>query len=949
MTDQDFSVKGNIDLSVTGSDVATKSLVSISTAASDAKSNVAAIGIPVEIIKDQAKEASNSLKGLADTAGYISENSKQPVVDFDDGIKRIVSSSKNAQIELNKLSIPSDKIKAEAEDAADQIGELAKKAAEPIIQRSLQNQASSTGRFSIEGALRSTASLTGGRTSELGNVLEEVSKIRQLADSISILGAAAGPVAVIIAAVGAAINLFSDSAAKAAQAAKDAADKQIKAIEDEQKVREAGRTAASDTLKVQIADTQKQISEVAGNITKSINDKVAQLAAALNSPFAPAGSGAEEQFKKWQEIQQVFAGTDLGAQADIAKKYAELFKMLPGGEEYGNKLKALGENLKLQQAQYDAALNREKTVDTVKAEQLAEKAAAEFAKTATSEQLTARLKAIEDEKAGINSAIDKLKAQTDATGAAGIAIDAYNKSLRDLNVQEKALNDVAAAAIKKAEDQKNQGLSLINTTEAAIKAEQEKAATEKLTSEQIKEKIKQNEKDVQMYERLRQQLIDSGVDTKDVTQKIADYKVKIEQLKGSTDNLNEVLNTTVKLREAEAAAAEEAKNQLDAWIKNAAEYEKNLSDITKLDETYTKTLSKRAQDDARNSQIADYTKRINDAKETERIQASTDKINQLKAQAEQANIDSEKKAKDSRAKLDSEYMKLELKAWADYRDQEARATRDHNIQRIRQLQDLYDTLSGLAAKGDVAGFVAAAKQGTKSLNRSDEDFATKKDDAWQNFKKQRDVAKEHYNQQLADLQAALRTERDNRAKQLQTQIDQEKKAAEVRISQSAKLEKELSDLKARWAEQDKANARDQEDKAFRDQVAALQLRNDVLKPYIQAPVKAFAEAAKNALIDINNLLKGIKQNQRVDGTGKPVHFYATGSLYIPEDTIAEVHKGEKITPASQNGQSDYQGIYVDLRGATFGDIASMAAVKIELAAMGNAILNGIKGGALAVR
>ncbi|WP_399681625.1 phage tail length tape measure family protein [Xenophilus sp.] len=78
----------------------------------------------------------------------------------------------------------------------------------------------------------------------------------------------------------------------------------------------------------------------------------------------------------------------------------------------------------------------------------------------------------------------------------------------------------------------------------------------------------------------------------------------------------------------------------------------------------------------------------------------------------------------------------------------------------------------------------------------------------------------------------------------------------------------------------------------------------------------------------------------------------TGTDYVPKDMLALIHKGEKITPAAQNGRdSDAKPVTV-IQNFTVGDVASMAAVRATVAGSERRLASAMRrsqgyGGALA--
>lgn len=331
-----------------------------------------------------------------------------------------------------------------------------------------------------------------------------------------------------------------------------------------------------------------------------------------------------------------------------------------------------------------------------------------------------------------------------------------------------------------------------------------------------------------------------------------------------------------------AAANERYKKSLEGATKAADEYAKNSRAIMDIEADRARVLEDRARTDARNSQIEALQSQISAAKEVEAQQAKSAKIVDLRNKAGDEEAKAVAKVGDDIAKVNRDYMAAEMQAVADYRKEELRAGADHNLQRARQLQDLYDTLSETAAKGDVTAFIRAQRAGTKDITRGDQDFGIASGRRAEDFQAGAAQRAKEREERLRELQQQFAEERNARQANLRAEIAAEQVNNEQKILRSQQLEAQLSALREQFAAEDVKRQRALEDKGFADQIKALTDRNK----QIAAQIAKFTDPAINATKRLfDQIAQGVAQvRAAASGSSRPItHSSQAGGAVLNAD------------------------------------------------------------------
>lgn len=161
--------------------------------------------------------------------------------------------------------------------------------------------------------------------------------------------------------------------------------------------------------------------------------------------------------------------------------------------------------------------------------------------------------------------------------------------------------------------------------------------------------------------------------------------------------------------------------------------------------------------------------------------------------------------RDDMAKIDSEFMADERKAYEDFRKDVLREDKQFAKERARMLEDINNDLLDLEMANDVSGFVQRQRQAEIELRRQQEDHDEESQAETDAFQEERRIAQERRAERIADLQAAA----DERRADLQEQLA-ERQAAKAQLIQD--IADQLAAEKQRIAE-----SREAAIQAFEDQ------------------------------------------------------------------------------------------------------------------------------------
>lgn len=363
-----------------------------------------------------------------------------------------------------------------------------------------------------------------------------------------------------------------------------------------------------------------------------------------------------------------------------------------------------------------------------------------------------------------------------------------------------------------------------------------------------------------------------------------------ESDKEFTKSAEEAAEALKKQTEANDAAAKK-------FADNMKELGANTTKILDLEAKRSAQVAERVQTDSRNAEIAALEARIKEAEQTESAQATQNKITQIRDEGGQAEAQAAQKTRARIDDINRTFMESELKALDAYRKSESRATEDYSKNRVRKLEDLYDNLTGLAAKGDVAAFVNARKAGLKDISRGDTDFGDAAARRRQDYEDQLKAAQEARYKQIQDVIRSAQEESAARQVQLTARIKQEEAAGKATLTQSQKLQNDLTALRKRYADADLAAKRQAEDNAYEITINGLKRRQAELG----ASVVATFTPAVNTINMIGSAIANlINKAKAAIGGGSSSASASTGRIAAGGSNFASGRGG-----ASANVSSNY--------------------------------------------
>lgn len=478
------------------------------------------------------------------------------------------------------------------------------------------------------------------------------------------------------------------------------------------------------------------------------------------------------------------------------------------------------------------------------------------------------------------------------------------------------------------------------------------------SSENIQQQIADAEDEIAVirstWRELSQSAYGQTAAFEELRQKWEDRLTDLEKEKRA---LEDVALPAAKAREA-AEAAKKAEEEL---AKTRLSLAQDLIDTTQKLTAAQATEAKRRADVARQAErdsiVKGYEARIEAAKATERA-----------AEQERELVDARTEAVAAIQELDTGYMAESLKALQDYQREESRLREDYNTEQRRAAEDLYADLSDLAAQRDVAGFIRRQREGERDIQRRGEDFGVEAGRRAADFVRAQAERRAEYEQERAQRQA-----------QAQERIAQIRAEGQAQKTESERLQQELSDLRARWAEEDKARENAERAAAAAEQINLLRVHQSQVKNEIAASYRGQLLEVRNFAQGVINLWNQVKAQlqvqafaQRVSQTatgiaqfigqftsaaqaaqrgavtvragGGGVSRYATGVDYVPSDRWAFLHQGEEVrsAAAARRGGRNASVTFVDNRTVQVGDIASKRMVEDAIAADRREMMAGLQ-------
>lgn len=357
----------------------------------------------------------------------------------------------------------------------------------------------------------------------------------------------------------------------------------------------------------------------------------------------------------------------------------------------------------------------------------------------------------------------------------------------------------------------------------------------------------------------------------------------------------------------ETTAASVAKGIQEGMAKAAKareDAEKRLIDINeKLTAAETDrgaALADRLIEDGRAREMGKLEDKLAAAQAYDAARARNQKLKEAQEQGNAAEVAAQQKFMESQQKLLSTYLKAEQNA-----------TEDYSRERVRKLEDLYNTLNDLASQRDVAGFVNARRAGMSDIGRGDEDAGVA-------ARRRR----EQYDAQAKDLQDGFVKENAIRQQQQAQRLQAIQREGQQELSMASRVQKQIADLRAQYAAQDLRARRSAEDASYKQTVDILQKkRMDELKitAGAAAGVINFIQQIGNAASRLGGGLS------KAAARGLPK--FDTGTPMITQTGLAVVHAGEGILNPEENarylrGSSGRQSPNFVIQNVNVGKIAS---------------------------
>lgn len=427
-----------------------------------------------------------------------------------------------------------------------------------------------------------------------------------------------------------------------------------------------------------------------------------------------------------------------------------------------------------------------------------------------------------------------------------------------------------------------------------------------------------------------------------VTNTVTVLGPEVEIRQKERDAIEAAKKATEERQQAEKDAAAEQK-KVDAEIEQARKQLTTVSEqLADVEKRRTNQLANRVQEDQRALEIGSLEGQIKAAQEQEQAQANADKITAIRAEGG----DAEAKALMNQAariqSINDNFFVAQQRALQNYVVSEQRATEDYNRERVRKLQDLNATLLNLAGARDVAGFVNARSAGLTDIARGDEDAGTASQRRREDYERQAREADDNRRRQLESLRVANEQENTERRTALNARIQQEIAAGQGQLKQSQVLQNQLAALRQRYAVQDLAARRANEDAAYTEQVGKLKARqtelNNIIGQTLNPAVSLMSQLGAAVVNFINQVYAAAVSNVSTSASdyvppgGSVATSYASGTNYVPRTGLYRLHQGEAVVPASRNRNyspawsGGRSGMVVNINNPMFGAIATPADV-----------------------
>lgn len=209
----------------------------------------------------------------------------------------------------------------------------------------------------------------------------------------------------------------------------------------------------------------------------------------------------------------------------------------------------------------------------------------------------------------------------------------------------------------------------------------------------------------------------------------------------------------------------------------AAEIQKGLAEIEKAEIETNRRI-----EDIRRSGLAKLVDIENNATEArnDALERRTDAL----AKA----TDDENKAI---GQVDSDFMKTELKRWAQFREDVAKSEEKNKKARLKIIDDTNDRLLAAEKANDVIAFIAAADAGKKQLDQFDENAKTLADERKASFEAEMQAAKEEREARIQEIRDEAKARRDEAETQYKADLQAAETARQEAIAAQQRAQEEL--------------------------------------------------------------------------------------------------------------------------------------------------------------
>lgn len=377
--------------------------------------------------------------------------------------------------------------------------------------------------------------------------------------------------------------------------------------------------------------------------------------------------------------------------------------------------------------------------------------------------------------------------------------------------------------------------------------------------------------------------------SEDIKKRIDDLQLEMEfNAKTRGEIIKQVREGKLSSEEAGEVLAELNKQYQDnaAWVKILTNVTLGIVEAREREAKAIAAQKKMINDAfASMSKYADATKRISDLQAEAVRNAELDRrereFGALEQQIEAAKeMEARIVTEDRKAEITREYMQDELEATRDFQAEMAKINTDGQNRIIDILENAQFGIAEAIFNNDVKQFTAAIRQRDFDLKRAARDQGIAVGDAVGGFTRDRQRAAEQYQMDLA----------------------QQQQANVERIKLSEQLEKQLSDLRERYARIDAENARKVRDETLNKALADAQSEATKQAQIIIKPVNMVIDTIKDKISQIASLLTPATSVPTVrQGTLSFVNDAARGIRGASATNITNIYiNGTKVTSSGGN-------------------------------------------------